>query len=146
VKLKQVIFIVIVLIITCVVAAILYMNSNVSTLREYWKIIIPKEDESIYTVDDFKSYPDTGERYQVLKYTDEKNIENLKSSIEWVEPVDILLEEEAISVINTLGVGSEYYPDFTLDYIYYEHKKEDFGKLMMFYFLDENILYIVENL
>lgn len=113
-------------------------------IKKNWGVYVPKHDEQIYCKEDVK-YGE-GWKYNVLKYNNKDKIAQLLK-IDWIYDKNKEIEEKTSEIIERLSIEEQYIIDFSKDYYYFykldEKDKRDF--ILLFYYVESNILYIIEQ-
>lgn len=136
------------MLLTIVITAIMYylmFGAKYYSFKVNWGIIVPSSTEEIYTVkgkkDEFGDY----NTYYVLKYEDEKDIENMVS---WVTSDGETVQynsyiEASEQWLNVLGVETKNRPNYTGVVYYYKNDSKS-NELIIINNKEEKKIYILE--
>ena len=118
--------------------SIIYSN----VIKSNWNIELSSKYKEIYSADTGQSFLGNGNRYHILEYINNKDIEN---ALEWQEYKSEKTEDFLIEELNSLNVPKEYLPDFNSYYKYYSKSKGSYNNISIRYFVESNRLYIYEQ-
>lgn len=123
-------------------------NAN-SGIKSRWNISLPNNYTVLYEDDNFDWMDGTS--YNIWKYDLSPSFEG----IEWNSKKDTAIEAEVKSIEDMINnpeeeefkeLPEEYLLNFQKDYLFYKENKNSFDSLYLFYFEDDSLLYVIENL
>lgn len=145
-RLFKFIYVGVLLFIIIIIFVFSYIQINKSYTRiidTNWSIKLPNSYKKIYYIDSGASFHGDGERYTILKYTKEDDI---NKSVNWKNVKDKSIETEINKVLSTLNVPIENMPNFQSNYKYYTTVKDASSKIYLLFFNDTEKLYIIEDI
>lgn len=145
-RLFKFIYVGVLLFIIIIISVFSYIQINKSYTRiidRNWSIKLPNSYKKIYYIYSGASFHGDGERYTILKYTKEDNI---NKSVNWKNVKDKSIETEINKVLSTLNVPIENMPNFHSNYKYYTTVKDDSSKIYLLFFNDTEKLYVIEDI
>lgn len=131
------------LIFTLIAGYIIILTNKPYTdiIKQNWTIELPKAEKVLYSADSGASFQGDGERYHVLQYNSNENIQ-----LTWIETKNKTIESEINKILENLKVSKENMPDFTSNYKYSTREKDFYDKLYLIYLSETNRLYVIENI
>lgn len=138
---------VIALFVTAIVAVLVFafMDQRYTyDIRSNWGIELPAPSKQIYYTDDGPTWMGDGIRYHLFQYRDDKKIEK---AFDWNNEKNVSMESEIVTLIESIDVSKEYFPDFDRRYKYFvKRSSDDSSTIYLVFFADTNQLYIIENI
>lgn len=131
------------LIIVSVFSYVQINKSYTKIIDTNWSIKLPNLYRKIYYIDSGSSFHGDGQRYTILKYTKEDDI---NKSVNWKNIKDKSIETEINKVLSTLNIPKENMPNFQSNYKYYTAVKHDSSKIYLLFFNDIEKLYVIEDI
>lgn len=144
-SLKGSVIILLIIILSSVTAFIFIKNNEPYTkiINMNWSIKLPSSYKEIYSIDSGASFQGDGQRYHILKYDGE---DDLNLALNWENNKNEYMETSVQKVLNTLNVSKGNMPDFQDNYKYYTKILKDNSKIYLIFFTDTKKLYVIEDI
>ncbi|QAT51072.1 hypothetical protein EQM14_15565 [Caproiciproducens sp. NJN-50] len=123
-----------------------YFTADTRMYQETWGLIIPSNFKKQYSVSEFGGTGD-GETYEIyaLKGTDTQEDALVLKGMSSQKNTEI--QEQIITILKTLKVDTQRYPDFSHDYQWKVFKKSDRQtKIYILFDKKLSLIYLVQNI
>lgn len=118
-------------------------KSCIDNINHNWLIKLPTPYKEIYSIDSGESFHGDGERYNILEY---KNEEDINLFLKFKESKNKSMEIEVEKILNSLHVPSECMPNFNYDYRYYLRTKNYSSTIYLIFVPNIKRLYVIEEI